>query len=286
MRPFNSVLPKVRIHSWGGLGSQLFTAHLVLRLKKRFPERRIAVFVHTSGVTQRFTEFDFIQIGVKAIEINDFNPAGESKFKFYQNFSFETLRQIFLRKISYLLQSLKIVGQCNSEADFKAVKPWTLEFRGHYTKIELDSESVLSLYKQLFDNLVLSNLKTSPVVVHYRLGDLLTLFEKSPIAPERVESLLQQRQFDTRSIKVLSDSTVREYREFVTGNTLLSSIKIENLDPVRSMSQCIACDVFIGTATKLSLWVAIFRDIVLNKRSYLPSELVWAKEIGLKADWY
>ena len=67
-----TVLPALRVHSWGGFGSQLFTAYIILKVQNRYPGRRIKVVVHTSGVTRRFSEFNFEQLGTKVIQVEDY----------------------------------------------------------------------------------------------------------------------------------------------------------------------------------------------------------------------
>ena len=67
-------LPALRVHSWGGFGSQLFTAYVVLKLQKQFTNRRIKVVVHTSGVTRRVSEFDFETLGVEMIQVETIRP--------------------------------------------------------------------------------------------------------------------------------------------------------------------------------------------------------------------
>jgi hypothetical protein len=114
----------------------------------------------------------------------------------------------------------------------------------------------------------------------------MNLVEKSPISPERVEKVLELVRPKIESAKVLSDSSEDEYRKFVTGSRVLSSLTLKNLEPLPSLWLCITSIAFVGTGAKLSLWAAIFRDIVHNEHSFLPNELKWAEEIGLKADWY
>ena len=67
-----SLLPVLKIHSWGGFGSQLFTAYVILKVQKRYPGRRIKVIVHTSGVTRRVSEFEFAKLGAKVVQVEDF----------------------------------------------------------------------------------------------------------------------------------------------------------------------------------------------------------------------
>ena len=282
-----SLLPILKVHSWGGFGSQLFTAYVILKVQKRYPGRRIKVIVHTSGVTRRVSEFEFAKLGVKVVQVEDFenikmqrktviNPLHQSS---------NTLK--LLKKIAFrLLKALHIVQTADTNQSFDSVSLWTLALRGHYTQLSLDKELITCLYKILFENRGFQRSTNGSAIIHYRLGDLLSLVEKFPISPERVEKVLELAGPKIESTKVLSDSSEIEYRNFVTGSKVLSSLRLEMLEPMPSLWLCITANVFIGTGTKLSLWAAIFRDIMHNDRSFLPNELKWAKEIGLQADWY
>ncbi len=50
----------LRVHCWGGLGSQLFALAHAYELHKKFPNRKILLLMHTSGVSERFSELDFL----------------------------------------------------------------------------------------------------------------------------------------------------------------------------------------------------------------------------------
>ena len=282
-----SLLPALRVHSWGGFGSQLFTAYVILKVQKRYPGRRIKVIVHTSGVTRRVSEFDFTKLGAQVVQIEDFENR-ETQRKTAINPLHQSLNTLkFSKKIAFrLLKALHIVQSADMNQSFDSVSLWTLALRGHYTRLTLDKELITSLYKILFDNRGFQRSTNSSAIIHYRLGDLMNLAEKSPISPERVEKVLELAGPKIESTKVLSDSSESEYRNFVTGSRVLSSLTLESLEPLPSLWLCVTSNTFIGTGTKLSLWAAIFRDIMNNERSFLPNELKWAEEIGLKADWY
>ena len=282
-----SLLPALRVHSWGGFGSQLFTAYVILKVQKQYPGRRIKVIVHTSGVTRRVSEFDFTKLGAHVVQIEDFESI-EMQHKTAINPLHQSLNiPKFLKKIVFrVLKALHIVQTADTNQSFDSVSLWTLALRGHYTRLSLDKELITGLYKILFDNRGFQISTKGSVIIHYRLGDLLNLVEKSPISPERVEKVLDLAGPKIESIKVLSDSSESEYRKFVMGSRVLSSLTLENFEPLPSLWLCITANLFIGTGTKLSLWAAIFRDIMHNEHSFLPNELKWAEEIGLKADWY
>jgi hypothetical protein len=265
----------------------LFTAYVILKVQKRYPGRRIKVIVHTSGVTRRVSEFDFTKLGAQVVQIEDFeNREVQRKIAIIPlTQSLNTLK--FLKKIVFrVLMALHMVQSADTNQTFDSVSLWTLALRGHYTRLTLDKELITSLCKVLFDNRGFQRSTNGSAIIHYRLGDLMHLVEKSPISPERVEKVLELARPKIESTKVLSDSSESEYRNFVTGSRVLSSLTVENLEPLPSLWLCITSSMFIGTGTKLSLWAAIFRDIMHNERSFLPNELKWAEEIGLKADWY
>jgi len=282
-----SLLPALRVHSWGGFGSQLFTAYVILKVQKRYPGRRIKVIVHTSGVTRRVSEFDFTKLDAEVVQIEDFENK-ETQRKTAINPLHQSLNTIkFLKNIAFrVLKALRMVQSADTNKTFYSVSLWTLALRGHYTRLSIDKELITSLYRILFDDRGFQRSSNSSAIIHYRLGDLMNLVEKSPISPERVEKVLELAGPKIESTKVLSDSSESEYRNFVTGSRVLSSLTLENLESLPSLWLCITSNMFIGTGTKLSLWAAIFRDIMHNERSFLPNELKWAEEIGLKADWY
>ena len=282
-----SLLPALIVHSWGGFGSQLFTAYVILKVQKRYPGRRIKVIVHTSGVTRRVSEFEFTKLGVTVVQVEDFESIKSQRRAVInpQNQSFSTVK--FLKKIAFsVMRLLRFVQTADTNKSFDSVSIWTLALRGHYTRLSIDHELITSLYKILFDNKDFQKSTINSAIIHYRLGDLMNLVEKSPISPERVERVLELVGPKMESAKVLSDSSEDEYRKFVTGSRVLSSLTLKNLEPLPSLWLCITSIVFVGTGAKLSLWAAIFRDIVHNEHSFLPNELKWAEEIGLKANWY
>ena len=51
---------KLKIHSWGGLGSQLHALSIAHDLKQNFPTRKLILIHHTSGVSRRFFELKSI----------------------------------------------------------------------------------------------------------------------------------------------------------------------------------------------------------------------------------
>ena len=65
----------ISVHCWGGLGSQFFAWATVEKLKIKFPHREIRIILHTSGVTERFSEIDFLSKEITLKQINDYKPS-------------------------------------------------------------------------------------------------------------------------------------------------------------------------------------------------------------------
>ena len=281
------LLPPLRIHSWGGFGSQLFTAYVILKIQKRYPGRRIKVIVHTSGVTRRVSEFDFKILNVKVAQVEDFKDTKvddnrkQSSRRNSSNFN-KVLKHFLFRS----LEQLRLILPADTDVSFNQVSFWTLALRGHYTRLSFDESLIKSLYLKLSKGNLKVNLKDREVVVHFRLGDLLHLTDKHPISVQRVESTLEKFQIHPNLPILLTDSKVEELSTFLKSSNYLKFSKSLNCDPHTTLNICIEAYQFLGTSAKLSLWAAIFRYYIFDTESYLPLELVWARESGLKAKWF
>jgi hypothetical protein len=279
--------PALRVHTWGGYGSQLFTAYLLLKLKRRFPNRRIKAINHTSGVTRRVTEFNFDSIGVKVVQAEDFETAKLSKDlldtfpKFPQSF------RVWARwRAIQTLKKSKIVVDSNNDKSFDSIKPWTIAIRGHYTNLKIQKEFVVELYRSILGSRMHSEMQTSKIVIHYRLGDLISLKQKSPVNPEKIDAILSSVLSDGQSPLLLTDSSISEFSTFVLNTRFLKECQPQTLNPQETLLKCIEADILIGSSSKLSLWGAIFRQFIHKKNSYLPKDLDWAAKNGLNATWY
>ena len=73
---------KLRIHCWGGLGSQLYAVALIYDLLKRFPKRKITLYLHTSGATRRHSEIEGIADIFEIKQVDDFKTSDESVFSY------------------------------------------------------------------------------------------------------------------------------------------------------------------------------------------------------------
>jgi hypothetical protein len=279
--------PALRVHSWGGFGSQLFTAYVVLKLQKTFPNRRIKVVIHTSGVTRRFSEFDFETLGVRMTQVEDFKgtEAQNNIHKIHLQYS-SNLPKVLKRLLLEVLSWTRLVQSADTDLSFNLISLWTLSLRGHYTRLSLDESLVKSLYQAVFPRESQYITRSGELVVHYRLGDLLNLDEKQPISIERVDGILETISLHSSQPVLLSDSKEAELVKFLEHSTILKFSSPLNFNPNKTLRICIDADNFVGTGAKISLWAAIFRYYVFQKESFLPKELDWSVKLGLKSNWY
>jgi hypothetical protein len=284
------VLPALRVHSWGGFGSQLFTAYVVLRIQKQYPGRRIKIVIHTSGVTRRESEFNFQVLGVNLLQKEDY----KIKTTLYEKGNDSSPLHVAMIQnaksvLYFILQFLRLVQSADSDSSYNLIRFWTLALRGHYTRLTLDKSLVEHLYQTLipfFSKDTQSQNLNSSIVIHYRLGDLLDLKMKQPIKPERIEALLKLYQLSEQKALLLTDSNHQEVVEYLNTSSTLLKNDILNLDPFATLELCLKSEVFVGTGAKLSLWVAIFRSFLLEKNSFLPTEISWARNNLRQITWY
>ena len=242
---------------------------------------------HTSGVSRRTTEFDFDSLGVASRQIEDFKrrevtATGFISDKVILGRFFQFLRVLIVR----FLKGTKIIVEANGDTSFSSIKPWTLALRGHYTNISLEKDLVKDLYELLINSQNHTKVNSSKIVIHYRLGDLLTLKEKSPVSTERLDAILSSIISKDVVPMLLTDSSQDEFSKYVSQSSMLQKCIPVTLDPLHTLQLCIGADVFVGTGAKISLWAAIFRQFLLKQTSYLPNELKWSAKNGFSVNWY
>ena len=280
----NPFLPRLKIHSWGGFGSQLFTCYLILKLKEQYPGRRLKVIIHTSGVTRRSSEIDFESLKVKYSLVDDYRNSNSQKVGMPSRSASDNLvysLKSFLRKI---VASAKFVLDSNNDESLLEIKPWTLALRGHYTNLILKPYLVQQLCRFLFESNMSEPIRYS--IIHYRLGDLLYLESKSPVATQRIDKLIEELSLAPKNAILLTDASPEEYSSFVENSKFLKQFKPVNQNPLKTLESCIQSDILIGTSAKIVIWAAIFRKYIFQRKSYLPVELRWCEKNGLDSIWY
>jgi hypothetical protein len=263
----------LKVHCWGGLGSQLFGVLLYLELKEKFPRRRILLCLHQGGVTLRNSEIGGIFQEITINEIRDFSKSsGVAQIE--QSYSSAGFRN----RVKQLLIKLKVVLTLDDSIDFKSIKHWTLSIRGHYSYRRIQKKSyellISSLTKDGSNRFHLNLNQRIQLGVHYRLGDLLELSSKRPMELSRlirvIEPEMQEKNFG--SLTVFSDSPDKAV-SLIKAQIPHLSVDNESLPTWETIGVLSRSEIFVGTFSKISLWVVIVRYFSAESLpSFMPIE--------------
>ena len=271
----------VKIHCWGGLGSQMYAWALSERLQVKLSNRKFQLVFHTGGVTKRLPDLESLFAKNEKDFVQDFKSSENSISGKSPNKKLGSiLKKSFTRATKQVLISTGFVASVNNELEFSKLKPWVISVRGHYSELRIDLETILLMKTRA--EMSGSNFKINLNqnkdldVLHYRLGDLLSLAEKSPIDTKRITNTIQEAKAGiTRDLWVLSDSSSQAV-ELLQREDPEIRVKLDDgsLDAWKSLMAMSNANIFIGTNSKLSIWAIIFRALLLEEApSYISKEV-------------
>lgn len=246
-------LPAVKIHCWGGLGSQLYAWALYERVTFKLSDRQFRLVFHTGGVTERLEElgvfFPCAQI------VKDFSQAsGGSK-------SSRRSSTRWASKLGKILaQKLGLIASCNNEAEFRKLKPWVLQIRGHYSDCFVPLEVLDRILKETKklgfekDDFI----KPDFLGIHLRLGDLLTLSDKSPTNPESVRTVLQELSEKYEYIDLVAFSDSPNLIRGMLSGPQQKRVKVVDLEAWETLLLLSDAKIMLGTSSKISIWAVLF----------------------------
>ena len=270
---FDWLAPTLRIHCWGGLGSQLFAWAVVEQCLLEKPNRRITLVLHTSGVTQRSSELSALAKIVEIVQVTDFK---------HNEFSIDSeakvaLRGRFKKFILLILQKSKFILSTEKIED---IKPWTFQLRSHYARRYIPTKVCESMFNRLVQIELLENSfsEVEDVVgIHYRLGDLLTLENKSYVPHEKIISVIQnlssQRELNRCLIKIHSDSPEVAIQKLSPLSEDFT-IQLVEQNPWETLSALLQYKYLVVTNSKIGIWAIIFKV-----RLGLPHLMIAPKEM-------
>lgn len=270
-------LPRIKVHAWGGFGSQIFACLVARRLKNALPGRKIILVFHTSGVTRRNLELppSFLS-NFRYKILRDFAYSAENSGNVETIPNEHSPRK---RSIKFL-QRIGVLARLNSEKDFSKLFPWIMEVRGHYTEISLSLDEVkwVSSMLGLKDELEGAQDHFS---IHFRLGDLLNLPMKTHISVARVLNALEENHYEG-VIDVYSDSEPREVENLLNEYQVGKRFSFHRVPSIEVIEKCVESRFFVGTNSKISLWISILR-IVNGKKdtTQIPVEILRQVEVLL-----
>ncbi len=262
-------LNKIKVHCCGGLGSQLFAWAIAEQILQRYPKKHVVLVLHTGGVTKRKSDIDFLSNKFELVYRDDYKPEQNSqKILFSKN-------QPIVRLIKNLLSHFDLIHTSENLTDIENLKPWTRSLRGHYTNIVLSKEIVKLMISQIPDlkigNSNFSDSLPINLAIHYRLGDLLELEDKTYIEPDRLVQQIKKlvSLIDFEVVTLFSDD-VKSAKSML--NKFLN-LRIEycNQEIWETLLELCNNKYFIGTNSKISIWATIFRITSGTEcESYLP----------------
>lgn len=263
------MLPSVRIHTWGGLGSQLYALALSIDIETITLNRKKRFITHSGGTTKRFSEISFYTQNTKAVD--DFTLIQQNSGK---SVNFRKRLKKFLKKsISFL----GLYAECNTNEDLKSLKPWVVFIRGHYSHRQVSIKSVRTIFEEIQKNYLSNDVlkEEKQFALHYRLGDLETISEKSPIKFQRIQKKIVEIIADNNhQILNLYSDTINSVKQSFYGLDLGLEVKFEDQLTLKTIYECVMSQTFIGTNSKISYWIAIFRSgLKPTGSTYLPLEI-------------
>lgn len=257
---------ELRIHVWGGLGSQLFAVALLKDILKASPKRKMTILLHTGGVTRRIPEVVDLFPEISFHYIDDFSSSEGGS-----NPEIRNLQANLSPILKTVLSFLKVTLSCDDDASFKRIRIWTRSIRGHYSYRTIKPEFLEMLNDRLekISEDICSN--EGVCSIHYRLGDLLHLENKGPLAPKAVLGELDRlsKLFNFSEVEVFSDSPSRALE--LLNQSGQQRMSAPDIGTISVFTRAIHADSFLGTSSKVSFWIAGIRSVVFGKKSSMPS---------------
>ncbi len=255
----------LKVHCWGGLGSQLFALALVEELIRASFPRRIELVLHNSGVTRRESEIDQLSSRIKISKVHDFGQMkhDDSNQLEKRHFQLRFLLTFFLRKLKIVIFS----------EDIGHIRPWTLQLRSHYSHQYISMETI-NLIRQVLKVPPSREFPRASSALHYRLGDLLTLAEKTYMSPERLIPVLNRiKELGDSKIDIFSDSldVALGKLQNIDTSAIYNLCEISSWDTVSTLSMY---KNLVATNSKIGIWGILLR--LTNEQEgliFAPKEL-------------
>jgi len=256
-------LPSIKVNCWGGYGSQLNAVATAFDLQLKFPFRRVIIFIRTGGIHEA-------QFELKDLDLNEFNFIEKKiittqliKNSRKSNSKFFKFRQI-------LTQSLNKIGFysiCESRNIFNSLKPWIISLRGSYNYYP-SPDFIEFLNKKLINKKYQSYSEHN--FIHFRLGDLITSETKSPLSEHLIFDQICKIE-NKSDLYILSANPDIAKEKFEPYHLKFKTHFLKTLpDDVLYYGVC--GNSFIGTNSKISLWVVILRLNLNLGNNFLPKE--------------
>jgi len=226
---------------------------------------------HTSGVTRRDIEIESLLRNIPFKVVNDFKRQKRHAVEQVRAFSkTEAIKtKLYVLSKSFMKTTGLLTDLENTKA-YNSIKPWLLSVRGHYTTYPFNPTDLLKLY-EIISSVDSEDLGSESLVdiltIQYRLGDLLNLPEKGFVNPKLIldiaNSITETSHINTTI--VLTDSPAEASQLLDVANR---NWKVANLCPISTIKICVNSSDFIGTNSKISFWITVFRTL-MDRESHI-----------------
>ena len=234
-----------------------------------FPRKRIILVLHTGGITARNSEIDFLSNQINLLKVDDYRAGSNDK----QSHASSSKPIFYFLKvfIKSLANNFRFV--ITDDKKVLKVKFWTFSVRCTYTSNGLRKQDIVHMAGIL--GIDSNSSEQNFLGVHYRMGDLPTLKPSALVPMDSISKIINDLVKDGAVI-----DKVRIYSDSIVENSNLQLPKEidsewKSVDTLQTISELSKAQYFIGTSSKVSLWVAIFRW-ALNTAGdvYLPSSII------------
>ena len=233
------------------------------------PRKRIILVLHTGGITARNSEIDFLNNRINLLKVDDYRARSNDKHsdKIDSNSIFNFVKV----SIKSLANNFRFV--ITDDKKVLKVKFWTFSVRCTYTSNIIRKLDIVHMADILG---ITSNISEQNFTgVHYRMGDLPTLKPSALVSLDSVSKVINNL---VKAGAVIDK--VRVYSDSILENSNLQLPKEidsewKSVDTLQTISELSKAHNFIGTSSKVSLWVAIFRWALNTPGDvYLPSSII------------
>lgn len=265
---FSNKLP-LKIHCWGGLGSQLLALNYYLEVQEKFPGKQIILVLHTGGITARSSEIDFLGSKINLLKVDDYHAISSKAL--IVNKGSRSLMLFIKFYMKVLANFFRFV--ITDDRKISQVSFWTNSVRCTYTTNILKKQGIVHMANILTINA--KDLESNFLGVHFRMGDLPTLKPESLVPFSSISAViieLLKADIVVNRVKIFSDSR-SDTSNLQLPEKISSEWKsVETLQTIRELSRA---KYFIGTSSKVSLWIAIFRwALDTTGDIYLPNSVI------------
>ena len=234
----------------------------------------MAMILHSSGVTRRGSELDFAsEAGIEVRIVDDFVQANDKKRIDQTNIenSIKSKLKTFFRFSSSIF-GFKLFFD---PPDF-FVRSWTSEIRCHYYKRRISIPVLNEIQGLLLKYGLIKVTLMKESVVHYRLGDLVSLDSKSPIPNSRIKNGLRMASTNQSMMNwIVASDSPHLVENLLRDESAQNQMTIYDGSAWQTLDIFSRSSTFVASYSKLSLWgILLGISLGFERKVFLPVEML------------